>query len=228
MRILVVEDNERMATVVATALKRETHTIRPARTAEEAEKALVSEHFDVAIVDVGLPDRSGLDLCRSLRAEGVDVPILVLTARTDVGDRVKGLDAGADDYLGKPFATAELVARVRALGRRGPRWTDAVRHYGDIVIDRDRRTVRAASRTLALTPREFEIVALVAWAEGRVLSRADVLVSLWGDENEANAASFEVLLTRIRRKLAEAGAPNAIRTIRNVGYAWELARSKPV
>jgi DNA-binding response OmpR family regulator len=227
MRILVVEDNERVAAVVAAALRQASHATTVAATAADALATAAAHRFDLAVIDVGLPDGDGLAVCRTLRKDGYDLPILLLTARNDVGDRVSGLDAGADDYLGKPFATSELLARVRALGRRGPRWADAVRRFGDVVIDRDRRTVTCGARALALTPRELDIVALVAWADGRVVLRDHLLESLWGDATEGNAASLEVLLARVRRKLGAAGAPNAIRTVRNVGYAWALERSKP-
>jgi DNA-binding response OmpR family regulator len=143
-----------------------------------------------------------------------------------VRDRVAGLDAGADDYLGKPFALDELVARVRALARRGPRWTESVRRFGPLVIDRDRRAVTAGDMRLPLTAREFDILALVAWREGRVVPRDEILEAVWGDASERAAASFDVLVARIRRKLAERGVRDALRTVRQVGYAWALERSK--
>ncbi len=227
MRILLVEDSERVTTVVVAALKAAGHEISPTSTCADALVQLREASFDLAIVDVGLPDGSGLDVCRSARKGGFDLPILMLTARNDVGDRVSGLDAGADDYLGKPFATAELNARVRALARRGPRWAESMRVFGPITVDRDRREVRGDGGDVPMTPREFEIVALLAWSDGRVVARAHMLEAIWGEENEGASASLEVLIARIRRKLSASGAPEAIRTIRQVGYAWNLARSKP-
>jgi len=173
---------------------------------------------------VGLPDGSGLDVCRWVRAQGMELPILVLTARNDVADRIAGLDAGADDYLGKPFAPEELGARLRALTRRGPRWTESRRSFGPLAIDRDRREVRGAKGNVPLTPRELDIVTLLAWSDGRVVPRDELLEAVWGDATESASASLEVLVARIRRKLSGGGAPEAIRTIRNVGYAWALAR----
>ncbi len=227
VRILLVEDHERVVVAVSGALKQAAHAVVASSGVASALAASAEAHFDLAIIDVGLPDGSGFDLCRALRRAGQDLPILLLTARNQVGDRVSGLDAGADDYLGKPFATAELLARVRALGRRGPRWTESVRRFGGIAVDRDRRVVTSGVEALAFTPREFDIVAHLAWAEGRVVTRDDLLESIWGDVSESAGASLEVLLTRIRRKLSRAGAADAIRTVRNVGYAWALARSKP-
>lgn len=214
MRILLVEDSERLASVIARALRAEGHRLETAASCADARPRL--EHVELAIVDVGLPDGSGLDLCREARGAGLDLPILILTARTGVGDRVAGLDAGGDDYLGKPFAVAELCARVRALGRRGPRFAEARRVFGDIVIDRDRRTVTRGGAPVPLTPRELDLVSLLAWRDGRVVPRAAILEIVWGDDDERNAASLEVLVRRIRRKLGE----DAIRTARNVGYAW--------
>ncbi len=226
MRILLVEDNERVVGVVGRLLKEDAHTIASVSSVRGAVATASSAHFDLAIIDIGLPDGSGIDLCRTLRAEGHTMSILLLTARTGVDDRVHGLDAGADDYLGKPFAAAELRARVRALGRRGPRWVEATKTFGSLTIDRNRRLVGQGDAMLPLTPREFDIIATVAWEDGRVVPRDALLESVWGDATESAAASLEVLLARIRRKLAGAGVANAIRTVRNVGYAWALEPSK--
>ncbi|MGH7439602.1 MAG: response regulator transcription factor [Polyangiaceae bacterium] len=227
MRILLVEDHERVAAVVSSSLRSASHSVLVAANVAEALAAVSREHFDLAVVDIGLPDASGFDVCRSLRRDGHDMPILILSARTGVADRVEGLDAGGDDYLSKPFASAELLARVRALGRRGPRVKESVRSFGELLIDSERRTVACGAKLLHLTPREFDTLAALVWADGRVVSRDALLESVWGDATEGNGASLEVLLARIRRKLAAAGVPPAVRTIRNVGYSWALAPSKP-
>jgi DNA-binding response OmpR family regulator len=193
----------------------------------EANEALSSStHFDLAIVDVGLPDGSGLDFCRSVREAGGEVPILVLTARNDVSDRVVGLDAGADDYLGKPFSMDELFARMRALGRRGPRWQQSVQRFGPVVVDADQRSVSIGEARLPLTTREFDIVALLAGRRSRVVPRDEILEAVWGDATERAAASLDVLVVRIRKKFAEHGVREVLRTVRHVGYAWELEPSK--
>lgn len=225
MRVLIVEDNLRIGELVSAALRALGHSIELARTCAEAAPAL-RESVDVAIVDVGLPDGSGIDLCRAARARGIDVPILLLTARNGVEDRVAGLDAGADDYLGKPFATSELAARVRALGRRGPRLAEQVRAYGILVLDRERRTLEVAGTRVPLTPRELDIAMTLAFRDGHVVSRDDLVESVWGEPlDTANGASLDVLVARIRRKLAAAGVEDAIRTVRTSGYAWALDRS---
>jgi two-component system, OmpR family, response regulator len=226
VRILLVEDSERVAGAVIAALRAHGHAVVAAGGLGAANELFETQHFDVAVVDVGLPDGSGLDWCRAARTAGSELPILLLTARNGVSDRVVGLDAGADDYLGKPFSIEELVARVRALARRGPRWTESVRRFGPIVIDRDRRVVTAGDARLPLTPRELDIVALLAWRDGRVVPRDEILEAVWGDATERAAASFDVLVARIRRKLSQHGARDALRTVRQVGYAWALERSK--
>jgi DNA-binding response OmpR family regulator len=225
VRILLVEDSARVAETIGASLRQRGHSVFVAGGLRAADEAFASQHFDVAVVDIGLPDGSGLAWCRATRDAGSELPILLLTARNGVTDRVAGLDAGADDYLGKPFSVEELVARIRALARRGPRWSESVRQYGALVVDRDRRTIRAGESRLALTTREFDIIALLAWREGRVVSRSEILEAVWGEASERSAASLDVLLARIRRKLGEHGIREAVRTVRQVGYAWALERS---
>jgi DNA-binding response OmpR family regulator len=227
VRILLVEDSARVAEAVGAGLRERGHAVLVAGGVRAADEAFASQHFDVAVVDLGLPDGSGLDWCRAVRDAGSEIPILLLTARSGVPDRVAGLDAGADDYMAKPFSMDELAARVRALARRGPRWTESVRRFGPIEMDRDRRSVHVSGAPLVLTARELDILALLAWREGRVVPRDEILEAVWGDASESAAASLEVLVARIRRKLAEHGVRDALRTVRHVGYAWALERSKP-
>lgn len=228
VRILLVEDSPRVADAVGAALRARSLAVVVADSVRSANAVFEAQHFDVAVVDIGLPDGSGLQWCRSTREAGSTLPILLLTARAGVADRVAGLDAGADDYLGKPFAMDELVARVRALSRRGPRWSESVRAYGGLVLDRDKRTVSVDGTPLPLTTREFDIVALLAWRDGRVIARDDILEAVWGEATERAGASLEVLVARIRRKLTDRGVCDAVRTVRQVGYVWVLERSKRV
>jgi DNA-binding response OmpR family regulator len=224
VRVLLVDDSSRVRSTVAALLRPEGFHVTSVESLAEARKVLETERFEAAIIDVGLPDGSGMDLCRELRAAGHEMSILLLTARTEIEDRVQGLDAGADDYLAKPFAGPELCARLRALGRRGPRWTESVRTFGAIRIDRDRREVSRDGAVVPLTPREHDVVALLAWADGRVLSRDHILETVWGEASEKTSASLEVHMTRIRRKLDLPDAP-CIRTVRDLGYSWLPRRS---
>jgi DNA-binding response OmpR family regulator len=227
-RVLLIEDSARVAETVGAGMRAHGHTVVVAGGVRAADAALAEDPFDIAVVDIGLPDGSGLDWCRAARSGEHQMPILLLTARNDVTDRVGGLDAGADDYLGKPFSLEELLARIRALCRRGPRWSDSVRRFGRVTIDGDRRVVTVDGQRIALTARELDIVAVVSSREGRVVSRDELLEAVWGSGSERAGASLEVLLVRIRRKLAEKGVRDALRTVRQVGYTWSLERSKPV
>jgi two-component system OmpR family response regulator len=222
MRVLLVEDDQRVAESVGAALRRGGHEVLVAGDVRGATRALEGAPIDAAVVDVGLPDGSGISWCRLAREQGHEFPIVVLTAQNSVEDRVRGLDAGADDYLGKPFAMDELLARLRALGRRGPRLAESILHFGELCMDSERRLVSHRGVRVPLTARELEIVLLLAWRNGRVVTRDEILESVWGEISDRAGASFDVLLARIRRKLAEHGLRDAIRTVRQVGYAWGL------
>lgn len=226
MRVLLVEDSPRVAEAVGAALRQRDLTVVVAGTVRAASDALAAQKFDVAVIDIVLPDGSGLEWCRAARSQGSALPMLLLTARAGVADRVAGLEAGADDYLGKPFSTDELVARIRALSRRGPRYSESVRTFGTVVVDRDRRSATVGGAAVPLTARELDIVAVLAWADGRVYTRDNLLEAVWGQSSERAGASLEVLVARIRRKFAERGVRDVVRTMRQVGYAWGLERSK--
>jgi DNA-binding response OmpR family regulator len=164
-----------------------------------------------------LPDGSGQALCAELRAEGSSLPILVLTAKSAVASKVAVLDAGADDYLGKPFAVAELRARVRALGRRGATLHAVVHERGGLSLDFSARRALVDGKEAAITSREWAILQALMQRNGRVIARSELLDSVWGDDSEASSASLDVLIARIRRKL---GA-EVIRTVRGQGYALQ-------
>jgi DNA-binding response OmpR family regulator len=217
MRILVVDDHSETRELLKRNLERASHLVRAAGSCAEAERALEDE-FDVVVLDVMLPDGSGIELCARLRAQGRRVPILLLTARGEVRERVTGLEAGADDYLVKPFALAELMARVRALGRRGPMLRDRVVTFGPVKIDLDRRQVSVDGRDVPLTARELSILEVLALRRG-IVTRELLLESVWGEVSESAESSLEVLIGRIRRKFGAHAA--ALRTVRGVGYALE-------
>ena len=218
MRVLVVEDHDETRRMIEAVLREAGYTAVPARTISGAREILLSGGLAAVVLDWMLPDGAGPDLCAELRAAGDATPILVLTARAAVEDRVVGLDAGADDYLKKPFAAAELVARLRALLRRGPRIVESRVMLGPIEIRAASRLAIAAGREIPLTAREFDILEVLARHRGRVVTRSNLLIAVWGDD-ENTGESLDVLLARLRRKLAEAGAPDAIRTHRGVGYS---------
>jgi DNA-binding response OmpR family regulator len=218
MRILVVDDDSPTRELLARSLGRAGHVASAAANLQEAEAMVRGEHFDLLVLDVMLPDGSGLDLCRALRQQRVNTPVLLLTAQGAVGDRVEGLDAGADDYLPKPFAVSELVARVRALGRRGSLREEVV-VVGDVEIDLGGHRVLLAGKSVAMTARELAILETLARNHRQVVSRDQILESVWGTVSESKVNTLEVLMARIRRKLGGASAP--IRTVRNLGYSLE-------
>lgn len=214
MRILVVEDDEVVQSAVARALRADGHAVTTASDLACARELVVSG-VDLIVLDLRLPDGFGLDLCRELRRDGATAPILVLTALSQVARRVEGLDAGADDFLAKPFALAELRARVRALGRRGPMPRGLVVTLGDIVLDFAGRSARVKNTLVSLTAREWAILEILARRAGRTVAHVDLLEGVWGEVNETLSDTLTVLVGRLRRKLGS----HLIRTFRGEGYA---------
>lgn len=215
MRVLVVDDEADVRSVVARALRADGHAVVTASDLETARVQLAEASTDLVVLDLRLPDGFGLDLCRALRAEGSVIPILLLTALSQVALRVEGLDAGADDFLGKPFAVAELRARVRALGRRGALPRGLIYTCGDVVLDFAGRHGMRAGKDVAITAREWAILEMLARRSGRIVSRQDLLDGVWGDTSDAASSSLEVLIGRLRRKLGN----ELVRTLRGEGYA---------
>ncbi|MGQ0504545.1 MAG: response regulator transcription factor [Myxococcaceae bacterium] len=222
MRVLVVDDEADVRSVVARALKSDGFAVATAADLDAARERVV-EGTDLIVLDLRLPDGFGLDLCRELRADGSTVPILLLTALSQVALRVEGLDAGADDFLAKPFAVAELRARVRALGRRGSLPRGVIYAYEDVVLDFAGRSALRAGKVVAVTVKEWAILELLARRAGRIVSRMDLLEGVWGEASESASGSLEVLIARLRRKLG----PNLIRTLRGEGYALAEGQHAP-
>jgi two-component system, OmpR family, response regulator len=215
MRVLVVEDHKDVVEVVVRALQRDGHHVSVARTLAEADAVLATQTVEAAVLDIGLPDGDGLAWCKRVRSDNVTLPILVLTAQSAVSTRVSGLDSGADDFLAKPFAVAELRARVRALGRRAPLQRGVELRSGGVHLDFSARRAWVADVEVPLTAREWSLVEMLTSRAGRVVGRADILEAVWGDVSVSSEASLEVLIGRIRKKL---GA-SFVRTVRGEGYA---------
>ena len=224
MRILVVEDSAEVRTFVEMTLRQAGFDVRGVASCAAAEAALAEGGVAGVVLDWMLPDRPGIELCRAMRSGGDATPVLMLTARGEVEDRVTGLDAGADDYLKKPFAAAELKARVKALLRRGPRLADEVVRIGPVELQVSARRVVSSGREVPLTAREYDILEALARQRGRVVPRSSLLLSIWGGDDDAASSSLEVLIARLRRKLGAAGAPDAIATLRGVGYSLRAER----
>jgi DNA-binding response OmpR family regulator len=216
MRILVADDHAQTRRLLVRVLKEDGHEIKSVSSRAGVEVALAEAAFEVLVLDVMFPDGSGVELCSRLRASKLHVPILLLTARGEVRDRVNGLEAGADDYLAKPFAISELRARVKALARRGPVLRDRSVAIGAVVVDFDARRVHVGGAVLPLTARELAIVELLAQRPCRIVARDHLIETLWGDGKESVRASLDVLVARIRRKLGPHAA--LLRTVRGLGY----------
>jgi len=220
MHVLLVEDDPSVRGAVERALRHAGHTPTVAGDGHRALEEVTASSFDAVILDLGLPGLDGLEVCRRLREAGDRVPVLMLTARAAVAERVAGLDAGADDYLVKPFALDELLARLRALERRAP---DAGQdrgqlRFGDLVVDRDAMTCRRGEREIALSRTEYQLLELLTANQGRVLSRDVIFDKVWGYDFGPESNSLDVYVGYLRRKLEAANEPRIIQTVRGVGY----------
>jgi two-component system, OmpR family, response regulator MprA len=225
MKILVVDDERAVRESLRRALELEGSRVELAEDGEEALERLGTAPPDAAILDVLMPGIDGLEVCRRLRADGNAVPVLMLTARAEVDSRVAGLDAGADDYLPKPFALAELLARLRALLRRAGNDDAAgdVLHFSDLELDLGTREVRRGVRAIDLTRTEFALLELFLRNPRQVLTRSIIFERVWGYDFGPTSNSLDVYIGYLRRKTEEGGAPRLIHTIRGIGYALREA-----
>lgn len=221
MRILFVEDDRQLRTSVARGLREAGYTVDLATTGPQALSMAAAEPYDAIVLDVLLPGLDGIAVCRELREQGNRVPILMLTALDAVEHRIRGLDAGADDYLAKPFDFGELLARLRALLRRfAEPATDELR-VGDLVIDLARHRVRRGAREIELTAKEFAFLVYLARHAGRVVTRADLLAHVWDDTRASYSNIIDVYASRVRRKIDEGEEVPLFRTLRGIGYLLE-------
>jgi DNA-binding response OmpR family regulator len=218
MRILLVEDERRVASFVSRALRENAYTVDLAENGEKALELAARTLYDSILLDVRLPGISGIQVCRELRESRVDTPILMLTARTLVEQRVEGLDAGADDYLTKPFAVAELLARVRALVRR--RLNDGGRHlrYADIEMDRQQRRAWRSGRSLVLTAKEFALLEFLLSRAPEAASRSEIIEQVWDLHFDTETNLVEVYINRLRQKVTAEGESRIIQTVHGFGY----------
>lgn len=218
-RILIAEDDRAVREALDRALRLEGYEVLEAPDGSEALAALERTRVDAIVLDILMPYVDGLSVCRTLRSRGDRTPVLMLTARHEVGDRVAGLDAGADDYLTKPFALTELLARLRALLRRTrPETESGVLRYRDLELDGPSRRARRGGRLIELTKTEYDLLELLISNAGIVLNRDLIYREIWDIDFETSSNSLDVYIGYLRRKLEDGGAPRLIQTVRGVGY----------
>jgi len=219
MRILVIEDERQLARHLSGALSRQGHTVSDQNDGALGLALALKEPPDLIVLDLGLPGMDGFEVLKRLHQAGCPARVLILTARGEIEDRVKGLKAGADDYLTKPFSMDELVARVEALGRRGmtPTATDILR-LADLQMDVYHHRVTRAGQVIALSPREFELLLVLLQEPGRVFSRTELCERVWQRDHEYDTRTVEIFITRLRKKIDNGFAPQLLHTLRSVGY----------
>jgi DNA-binding response OmpR family regulator len=222
MRILVVEDERRVASFVTRALRENAYEVDLAETGEKAIELATQSAYDSILLDIRLPGLDGIQVCRTLRAARIDTPILMLTARALVEQRVEGLDAGADDYLTKPFAVSELLARVRALIRRRINSGEQMLRYADIELNRHRRSVKRAGQTVSLTAKEFGLLEFLLSRAPETVPRNEIIEHVWDMHFDPQTNLVEVYINRLRQKMSEAGDPKIIQTVHGVGYRLKV------
>jgi DNA-binding response OmpR family regulator len=215
MRILVVEDERRVASFICRALRENAYAVDVVSSGERALEVTAEGRYDGILLDVRLPGLNGIEVCRELRDARIDTPILMLSARSLVEQRVEGLDAGADDYLTKPFAVAELLARVRALVRRRVSKLGRTLQFAEVELDRHRRTVRRFGNTLALTAKEFAVLEFLLMRAPDVAPRTEIIEHVWDYHFDSETNLVEVYINRLRQKMGE---PRLIQTVHGVGY----------
>jgi DNA-binding response OmpR family regulator len=220
VHLLIVEDDARLRRVMQRVLQQDSHVVELAGDGCEGLDLALTGTFDVVVLDLMLPKLDGFQVCKRLREAGIDTPVLMLTARDALSDRVRGLDAGADDYLAKPFAFSELAARLRALSRRRPLIASEVLSVGDLTLDPVRRCTFRGSREIELTPREFALLEYLMRHEGQALSRTQILDHVWGYGFDTMTNVVDTYIHYLRRKVDRQGA-NLLHTVRGVGYKIE-------
>jgi two-component system copper resistance phosphate regulon response regulator CusR len=223
MRILVVEDEQVAAKVLAKGLREHAYAVDVAANGPAALAQAGINDYDLIVLDILMPGIDGLEVCRRLREDGVSVPILMLTARGEPDERVEGLDAGADDYLAKPYHFPELVARIRALLRRGPALASSVLRVEDLVVDTRARRVQRGGQPIQLTTKEYALLEFMVRRRGEVVSRADIAEHVWDDSFDPMSNLIEVYVQRLRRKIDDAHSVKLLWTRRGAGYLLQAA-----
>jgi DNA-binding response OmpR family regulator len=225
MRLLLVEDDEGIIRFLEKGLREAKYAVDVAQDGEDALYKASLNEYDIIILDIMIPGRDGLEVCRELRHLGSKVPVIMLTARDNVRDRVLGLDVGADDYLTKPFQVSELLARLRALMRRGPALKSTVIQIADLRIDTSAQTVNRAGRSLVLTAREYALIEYLARNAGRVVSRSELTEHVWDERSDSYSNVIDVHINHLRQKIDCESDQPLIHTRRGAGYMFSAGPS---
>ena len=220
MKLLLVEDEKRMGQALVELLKLDSYDVDWYSDGEEGYYALESDIYDIVVLDVMLPHKSGFDIAREARNNGIKTPIIMLTARGDTDDKVQGLDCGADDYLTKPFAPKELLARLRALTRRQYEVDEGKLTFGDIILETATMNLVSSESgaSVRLSDKEYRVLEVMISNKNQILTREQLAVKIWGYENESEYNNVEVYMTFVRKKLGFIGAKTVIKAVRGVGY----------
>ena len=218
MRLLLVEDERKVASFIARSLRENSYTVDVAESGEKALGLVARLNYDLVLLDIRLPKLSGVEVCREIREAGLEMPVLMLTARSLVEQRVEGLDAGADDYLTKPFALAELHARVRALTRRGFHRGGPKLHAADLELDRPRRTVKRGAVQIQLTLKEYALLELLMMRSPDAVLRSEIIEHVWSYGFDTETNIVEVYINRLRQKIDQEHPVKLIHTVRGTGY----------
>ena len=224
MRILIAEDEVATAKALKVLLEKAKFSVDIVHTGTDAWDYVKEGSYEVVVLDIMMPGLSGLEVLARMRKEGFKTPVLMLTAKSEIEDRVAGLDAGADDYLSKPFATSELIARVKALGRRSENYTDSLKTAGDLTLDSNRYEMRAGDKSVSLTNKEFQLMELFVTHPGFVFSTEHLMDKIWGLESNSDIDVVWTHIGFVRKKLKSIDSKAEIKTIRGAGYSLEVSK----
>jgi DNA-binding response OmpR family regulator len=227
VRILVVEDEEALATSIAEALRINAYSVDIAHNGTSADQLMFANFYDLAIVDWGIPPPSGIELIRHWRNEGIEIAILMLTARDELDDRIDGLDSGADDYLGKPFELRELLARVRTLLRRSDKSVHVAYQVDNVELDRRRVEVKLDGNNLQLSPKEFALLEYLITRRDEVVSRSEIIEHIWDDSYDSVSNLVDVIVYRLRKKIDGDNPKRLLHTKKGSGYMLSSSRIRP-
>lgn len=221
MRLLLAEDEKELSKALCTVLKHNNYSVDPVYNGQDALDYGLCENYDGIILDIMMPKMNGLDVLKKLRENGISTPVIILTAKSEIEDRITGLDTGADDYLTKPFAMGELLARIRALTRRKSEFSPNLLSYGNIALNRETFELSVGENSVRLGNKEFQMIEMLLSNPGRLISTEQFMERIWGYETEAEINVVWVYISYLRKKLASLGSCVEIKAVRGVGYTLE-------